>query len=268
MASPFILALNAAEGILQIVIARQEEDGAYTRLCAQDWHAPSKGAELLAPVLQDAVQRLRLAPQDIGRIAIVRGPGSFTGLRLVLATASGLSRATGALQAGLDYLPLLAASALQAIPASCAAPRRVWTLTHARRDLVHLQGFQEQSHASLAPRPVCEVLVCAPVDAALYINRCESPSLVLGSGLTRNREFFTRALQKAGQDHALLPPAFDHPSFDALLQTATQAGYGAADVAPLYIRPCDATDHLERIAAKMGLDPKAAKQRLCELTTN
>jgi len=272
--SPFILVLNATEGLLHIVIARQEGDGGYTRLCAQGWHAPSQGAELLAPALADALQRLRIAPQDIGKIAAVRGPGSFTGLRLVLATASGLARATGALQAGLDYLPLLAANALHAIPTMCASPRRAWVLTHARRDLVHMQGFEEQPHAPLALRRICEVLLCSPNEAALYLNRFEAEvpghtkgaaaSLVLGSGLTRNREFFAHALESP----LLLPPSFDHPTVDALLRAATDAIYDAADPEPLYIRPADAIDNLERIAASLGLDPEAAKLRLHELTTN
>ena len=272
--SPFILVLNAAEGLLHIIIARQEEDGKYTRLCAQGWHAPSQGAELLAPALADALQRLRITPQDIGRIAVVRGPGSFTGLRLVLATASGLARATGALRAGLDYLPLLAANALHATPTTCDSPRRAWVFTHARRDLVHMQGFEEQPHTPFALRRICEVLVCPPEEAALYLNRFEAEQsgraegaaapLALGSGLTRNREFFARTLRTS----LLLPPSFDHPSFDTLLKAATDAIYDAADPEPLYIRPADAIDNLERIAASLGLEPEAAKLRLHELTTN
>jgi len=269
-ASPYILALNAAEGVLQIIVARQDEGGSYTCLCAEDRQAPSQGAELLAPALADALERLCLTPKDIGRIAVVRGPGSFTGLRLVLATASGLSRTTGAWQAGLDYLPLLAASALQAIPANRAAPRQAWVLTHARRNLVHLQGLLEQPDVLLAPHPVCEILVCSPAEAVLYLkNAPASPaaSLVLGSGLTRNREFFIQAL-KSSESLLLLPPAFDHPSFDALLNAVTQADYGPTDPTPLYIRPADAIDNLERIAASLGLDPEAAKQRLRELTVD
>ena len=297
--SPFILVLNAAEGLLQIIIARREADGTHTSLCAQAWHAPTQAAELLAPALADAFRRLRISPHDIGRIAAVRGPGSFTGLRLVLATASGLTRATGALQAGLDYLPLLAASALRAIPAQhregavsdparSMLSRRVWVFTHARRNLVHMQGFQEQTapiingkvqHTPDAPvslRPVCDILVCPPEEAALYLNHFEAEqpeqaedkavSLALGSGLARNRETFMRVFQSLPQAPLLLPPSFKHPSPEALLDAATGAAYGAADPAPLYIRPADAIDNLERIAASLGLDPEAAKQRLRELT--
>jgi tRNA threonylcarbamoyl adenosine modification protein YeaZ len=296
-----LLVLNAAESLLHIIIARREADGTHTRLCAQSWHAPAQGAEILTPALDDALQRLRIAPHDIGRIAAVRGPGSFTGLRLVLATASGLARATGALQAGLDYLPLLAASALQAIPAEAledpspqnappiaAFSRRVWVLTHARRNLVHLQGFQaealgpveDMSGLPLSLRSLCDILVCSPEEAALYLTRFEAEqpapqgkaaSLALGSGLTRNRESFAQALQaEAGKSASppllLLPSSFDHPSPEVLQGAATDAVYGPADPEPLYIRPADAIDNLEKIAISLGLDPEATKKRFQELT--
>jgi tRNA A37 threonylcarbamoyladenosine modification protein TsaB len=51
-------------------------------------------------------------PASLRGTAAVRGPGGFTGLRLAAATAAGLARATGTLTAGLEYLPLLAASAV------------------------------------------------------------------------------------------------------------------------------------------------------------
>jgi hypothetical protein len=204
-------------------------------------------------------------------------------------------------------LPLLAASALRAIPAQCqpaqyrkdtgaisdsthfAFFRQVWVFTHARRNLVHMQGFQEQSHALRAIdgkaqgmsdtpslRRVCEVLVCPPEEAVLYLNRfaMEEPwqtegkavPLALGSGLTRNRGAFMSAFQSALQAPLLLPPSFDHPSPEVLLDAAMSAVYGEADPEPLYIRPADAIDNMERIAASLGLDPEIAKQRFRELT--
>ncbi len=278
--APYVLVLNAAEGLLQFLIARQEADGAFTRLCMQAWHAPSQGAELLAPALDEACKRLGIPLRDIGRIAVVRGPGSFTGLRLVLATAAGLARATRALLAGLDYLPLLALSALQslpetAVPASLAPapPRRLWTLTHARRDLIHAQAFEDD-------RPLSEIFVCTPLEAAGRIafsahecqKACAQPPLLLGSGLRRNSEALAKALQAEMAKYpdappcAPLPPLFDHPCAEALLLAAASAVYSRQDITPLYVRPPDAADNLEGIAASLGLDPEAAKKRFAELT--
>ncbi|MBG3877801.1 tRNA (adenosine(37)-N6)-threonylcarbamoyltransferase complex dimerization subunit type 1 TsaB, partial [Desulfovibrio oxamicus] len=101
------LALNAAESRVQAAALRDGET-----LFAQEWHVPSQGTELLAPALADAFERMRLSLADVRRIACVQGPGSFTGLRLVLSTAAGMARALGAEQAGLSYTQLLACGPL------------------------------------------------------------------------------------------------------------------------------------------------------------
>ena len=125
------LALNAAESRVQAAALRDGE-----ALFAQEWHVPSQGTELLAPALADAFARMRLSLSDVRRIACVQGPGSFTGLRLVLSTAAGMARALGARQAGLSYTQLLACGPL--LPRGAV----LWVLTHARRGLVHMQAFR------------------------------------------------------------------------------------------------------------------------------
>jgi tRNA threonylcarbamoyladenosine biosynthesis protein TsaB len=49
----------------------------------------------LVPALDRLLKRHRLAAADIGGIAVGTGPGSFTGIRLGIATARGLSLARG-----------------------------------------------------------------------------------------------------------------------------------------------------------------------------
>lgn len=255
---------------------------------AGHWHAPSQGAELLAPALADVCERLHIQVSDIRRIAVVRGPGSFTGIRLALATASGLARATGAETGGIDYLPLLAASTHAALAPALAVsaqtspklsgPALLFALTHARRDLLHMQGFSAEQHGR--PTALTGILVLSPAEAAkriaeirlLHENTPEFAGLpprvlLLGSGLSRNRARIGEALREQGlADAILLPETYDHPSHEALLGAAATAVYGKDDIAPLYARPSDAEENLDRIAAGLGLDPASARTRLGDLT--
>ena len=85
------LTLNASEKRLQILLSREDEP-----LCFQNWQSGVGGTELLAPQLSAACWTLGETPSAITRIACVSGPGSFTGIRLVLATASALARVNNA----------------------------------------------------------------------------------------------------------------------------------------------------------------------------
>lgn len=68
---------------------------------------PRLGAEALAPAVASLLSDAGLVPRDLDRIAVVSGPGSFTGLRSSLAFARGLARATGAF---LVLVPTFAAA--------------------------------------------------------------------------------------------------------------------------------------------------------------
>jgi tRNA threonylcarbamoyl adenosine modification protein YeaZ len=105
------LVLNTAEDRLQVAVAVTTAGGRKTEAWAER-RAESRGAELLAPLIREVTAKARIAPAELGGTAAVRGPGRFTGLRLAAATAAGLARSAGTLTAGLEYLPLLAASVL------------------------------------------------------------------------------------------------------------------------------------------------------------
>lgn len=250
------LILNAAEGRVQFVLARTEAaPGAFPlRLLGHETlDAPSRGTELLPPALADMLRRLELTPADIDRIACVRGPGSFTGLRLVLSFAAALRRGCGAQLAGINYLHALCAS-LHHLP-GLPSFRRV--ITHARRDLVHLQDF-EVSDAEITPLNEPEMVsLSSALDGVPH-----GGGLLLGSGYTRNRVLLDKALTRSG---LIAVRDLEHPSPEALLVLASQAPYGSADLDPLYLRPCDAVDNLPHIARKRGQCPDEAHQQLTDL---
>jgi tRNA threonylcarbamoyl adenosine modification protein YeaZ len=65
-------------------------------------------AELLIPMIDDIVREANLEMSDIGLIAVTLGPGSFTGVRIGLATARSLGLALNIPVIGLSTLDVIA----------------------------------------------------------------------------------------------------------------------------------------------------------------
>ncbi|MDR1490692.1 MAG: tRNA (adenosine(37)-N6)-threonylcarbamoyltransferase complex dimerization subunit type 1 TsaB [Desulfovibrio sp.] len=303
-----ILVLNTAEGLLQTVLGLPTGGKGWILAGFAEIEAQRQGAETLALLIRDTLARAGLGPGELRRIAAVRGPGGFTGLRLGPVSAAGLARACGALQAGMDYLPLLAQSAIQRLAPELRVPCgpggiRLWAVVHARRNLVYAQSFTfrasgkalEAGNSAPAgssgsgdpPGPVGPgaifsgqrtsvegMLICPPAQLASLI-RADAASLagsgqrhmVLGSGLEKNREEFSRLLDGGGENSALLPPEYAKPVPEALLAVAASLEYGAADIEPFYARPSDAEENLSTVAASLGIDPGAAKAKLADIAT-
>ena len=69
-------------------------------------------AELLLPKTKNALRRLQLSLSDVDYFAVGLGPGSFTGLRIGLATIKGFALALQKPVIGLSSLDILASNAL------------------------------------------------------------------------------------------------------------------------------------------------------------
>ena len=252
---------------MQFALARVSDgfDGAAERplelLCSQQWSAPSRGTEILPAALEQAFRLLNLAPaSSLGRVACVCGPGSFTGIRLALTLGAALHRTTGAPLCGLNYLQTLAAST--PLENAEREGRFVRVLTHARRDLVHMQDFwQAPSSAGGWPEPLEEpkMVGLAHVLDGLSELLAKAPVRLAGSGFTRNAEALLPLLPSGCYG---VPGQADHPAIQVLLQAALRAPAQQGDLDPLYLRPCDAVDNLAHIAEVRGQDPEEAEARL------
>lgn len=69
---------------------------------------PRKHAQLIMPMIDDVCHQAGILPAEIEGIAFGKGPGSFTGLRIAISVAQGLSLATGAKLYGISSLEALA----------------------------------------------------------------------------------------------------------------------------------------------------------------
>ncbi len=274
--------LNAAEGQLDIILCTED-----TILCAQSWHAPTRGAEILTPALEALLKICKLSVQDITHFACIHGPGSFTGIRLVMGTIAAIRRVTGAANASIDYMQALALTAQHKAFALLPSPytAHICVMTHARRNLVHGQQFTVTVDAKVndtacpCPSAIAPALLYAPDALCMQMSEKISPSVqdetahayVIGSGLLRNKEaiFASLASHNISVGNAPHPQVSlfmqQHPTPQALWELAKTATYHHEDLEPLYIRPCDAVENLDHIATKQGMDAAVAHAKLASI---
>ena len=165
--------------------------------------------ERLAPMAAEVMADARF--EDLAKIVVTIGPGSFTGLRVGLAFAKGLRLATGAPLAGVGTFQALAAS----VDGAAAG------VIDARRGLVYVQAFEDG-------RPLGEPDVVL-IEAAADRLRSLSNLTLIGPGA----HLLAAALPETKLDPRAAP---DLAALGRLTVSATPAG----DLRPLYLRAPDA----------------------------
>jgi tRNA threonylcarbamoyladenosine biosynthesis protein TsaB len=180
--------------------------------------------ETLTPGIRDLLARVALAPKELDRVVVDRGPGLYTGLRVGVATAIGLSLGASADLVAVTSLELLAHGAIR------RGVRGTFVgAVDARRGELFVQSFSldEESVESLAEPNVTTAAVL--VDE--WEHREEDVTFG-GDGVARYEPEFRRVARATLLDQSVPPP------LEALALGATRASDEA--VTPLYLREADA----------------------------
>ncbi len=193
-------------------------------------------AARLVPFLLEAAEAAGFALGAIGLIAIATGPGSFTGLRVGLATAGGLALATGAGIVGISSFEAMRATAL-ADGGADRQPSALLVAVDGRRAEPFVQLFAADGTAGAPANPdgaaLGRMLAAAPRPVAL----CGDGAPLVGACLAE------AAPPAAGTGPASLPivhPGPIDPVVLARLGWARRGEASSAPPAPLYVRPPDA----------------------------
>jgi tRNA threonylcarbamoyladenosine biosynthesis protein TsaB len=133
-----VLGIETATSVCAVALA-VGETAAVEELIDQERVHAEKLLGLVDQVLQSSEVRL----EDLHGIAISIGPGSFTGLRIGLSVAKGLSLGAGLPLVAVPTLSSLARRVIDAAPTS--RPGAVLATINARRDEVYCQLFRTRS---------------------------------------------------------------------------------------------------------------------------
>lgn len=185
--------------------------------------------EWLLGIVDQLLGRAGMTANDLDGFGVTIGPGSFTGLRVGLATVKGLALATGRPVAGVSTLRTLAMQAPHAAMPVCA-------LLDARKKEVYAGAFAWQDGL---PRALAPERVLPP---ERLLGEVAGPTLFIGDGATVYRTLIARQL---GPGAHFLPAVYEPPraAHAALLALELfEAGEArpAAEVNPVYIRPSEA----------------------------
>lgn len=215
-----ILGLDTALGACSVAVVDCSPEGDVVRAGAFELRTRGH-AEALAPMIAAVMAEAGIAFADLDRLAVTVGPGSFTGLRVGIATARGLGLAAG--------LPIVGVTTLEAIAANVPPPEldlcdgRIAVILDARRNELYFEIFGSGDAGLGGPRlvPVEDAMALVPASGAVAV----------GSGA---------ALLAARVPGLVVSKASGQP--DAAVFAALAAGRPAdsAPPEPLYLRAPDA----------------------------
>jgi tRNA threonylcarbamoyladenosine biosynthesis protein TsaB len=196
--------------------------------------AGPRHSELLMDTLQGLIASAGIRPGDLNLVACMRGPGSFTGLRIGFATAKGISLSLG--------IPLVTVPTLDCMAASFSVwPGIVVPGVDAKRGCfftaLYRRGERISGYMDASPGAIAEALTGAAAPG-------EAPPPVLLTG--PDAELLLPQLAALrGEEGLFLDPArrrgwaLELFEFSCKNSILTNKG-GISDESPLYLRKSDA----------------------------
>lgn len=191
-------------------------------------------SESLMSAIAAVLDAAGVGPKGLAAVAVTSGPGSFTGIRIGMATAKGLSLAAGVPLAGFSTLHALA----EALAESAPGARRYAALMDAGRGQVYraLYDREEDPEDIWRTRPVAAEAI---VDPASAFDGIGEGAAIGGDGFARHRAAFEPRVPSGATVVAnalLLAPIVARLAG----RLAAEGRLAAHPLVPNYVRPPDA----------------------------
>lgn len=203
------------------------------RITAHRFVAAERGhARLLLPLINQVLAEAHCTYPEIDRFGVTIGPGSYTGIRIGLATARGMASATAKPLYGVTTTRAVAHRIARQFPDEIWAGRSLAVCLDTKRKDVYLQCFDRDLVALGEPAALSiEASIAALPEGPILVVGSAAPDLVISAD---------RA------DVVALSP--DHGLTDAIdiaritvAAPATDPSLGAAMPSALYLRAPDVT---------------------------
>ena len=191
-------------------------------------------AEIVIPLIQSILDQRRISLSALSGLAVSIGPGSFTGLRIALATVKGIAYDWG--------LPVVGVSTLHANAARVKTHEGViGSLLDARKREVYFAIFHRQGKTLT---PISAERVCS-IDAAIESLRSAGetgPLVIIGDGAKAYEPLLAKAFGGAAQISAGDEFGSRAAAVAALSwrRFADHASDDLASLVPLYLRSSEA----------------------------
>ncbi|MDR2587470.1 MAG: tRNA (adenosine(37)-N6)-threonylcarbamoyltransferase complex dimerization subunit type 1 TsaB, partial [Coriobacteriales bacterium] len=238
-----VIAFDTASENVALAVGRREDDGSITFIASDDQPARRQANVRLMPMIDALFAANDLRKEDVACVVCGLGPGSFTGVRIGVATAKGIAR-------GLR-VPLFGVSTLDAVAwgAWLAGIRgSLGVVADAMRGEVYPARFalSDAGAARLDPHSVAKA-----DDVAERWQEADAALLLIGDGLHKYAAEFPA--------HSLGAPALWTPTGAGLLCAFEDAcargveGTGeAGTLLPIYTRLSDAEENERKRLAGGG----------------
>ena len=237
--SPFILAVDTSTPIASVAITSGTLAAGSVR-AVFSWRGAVSHSSRLLTVVETMMTEARIGFSELAGLAVGLGPGSFTGLRIAMATVKGLAAATG--------LPLYGASSLDCLAAGIAGEGQVVVAVDARKKEIYAARYR--IGAGHGPERLGKIVAIDPekIDALI-----DAPCLFVGDAVPVYDELWRRQL---GDCYQAAPACCHFPSAATLGFLAGQlrnqgAALPLATATPLYVRASDAELNLEQASGSM-----------------
>lgn len=190
-----ILAIDSSGLVASVAVAQDEQ-----LLVEYTMNYKKTHSQTLLPMLEDASKRIELDLSSLDAIAVTKGPGSFTGLRIGAATAKGLALA-------LDK-PLIAVPTVDTLAYNLWGSRQmVCPIMDARRNQVYTGLYAFENSEMEVLRAQCAIGIEELIDdinllyerASMFLAEGEEPGdegvVFLGDGVPVYRDIICERLQ-------------------------------------------------------------------------